>query len=251
MTINTLEEAQAAAVAAQRAADQELAFYLFFRERPDLNNEANKRLITEFHDGQPITLDSIRQSVVVLESQDQLAVKTVAEQRESEAQRVVDSQAAQAQQIEELREELAQLHWQEQLRNPATASVIKEIGKTVREYRQNSFVKRLQHMSLAELEAKKAEFETTARLRGLGYEDLKVVARREYAATHPQPGQQAKVSMIPAEYDYKFFKKLDRARYEQAVKLYGMDQITRRNFGDDAAEVRLRTSEFERGLQRL
>jgi hypothetical protein len=248
----TLEAAQRRAFEAQQAADEEKAFFLFFRdERPELRNEANKDLVRDVLEGRRVTPGNIREAVAILEPRGQLAILTLTDQRARETQERVDEQVVQAQRLEALREELAGLHWAELERNPSTLAVIKELGKTVRQYRQDSFLKRIRRMNLGELEAKRVEFENAARLRSLSYEDLRVQARREYGSTHPQLGQQSLVSTIPSEYDYEFFLKLSPAKFREAVKLYGVDQINRRNRGEDAAEVRLRDADFERGLKRL
>src|SRR5438445_6484970 len=72
--MDTLEQDRERALAAIQAAEEAKAFYYFFREYPELSCKANEEIIRDYHHGEALTLDSIRESAKYLGSR--LAVKT-------------------------------------------------------------------------------------------------------------------------------------------------------------------------------
>lgn len=192
----TLSDVEHEAFLARKAADAELAFLRVFMKRPELNCEANKKMIIELLAGEyETTVENIEQAIAHLESEGQLAIRTPQQIMQGTMDR---------------RTELLE--------------ALKETNAS------KEMIMKAERMGNDQLEVTLNNLRERNRLDKLSRKELKVAVREEFEQVHPERVVR-QFGALPEKITAKVIKQSSPAQIRELQKQYGPEAINSRLAG--------------------
>jgi len=200
--MNTIQEERELARQAQEKANSQLAWYEFVKLHPELNCEANRRLMEDFHHGEPMTLQSLEESSTMLGNSLARKGEDTLEQEAAAEQARKDFELAQE------RQQLIDILVDDFSHDP---------------FSRDNFRAKLQkgYESIDELRRRAQEVRDRRHYRSLSKEELRAVVR----------GEQPAALVLPAEWTKEAIRKTDTATLRKLMARYGSSVVNDRLAG--------------------